>query len=158
MKERLRRFMSAEAVNSTQLAKILEIQSSGISHILSGRNKPSYDFVTKLLSEFPNLNPDWLLLGKGPMHRDEIRSKNAALHSSTISPIVTPQTTTPTTATEQSSDLSNTLPFVSPQYETEKTEPENLVAVSSEIACTKRVERIMVLYSDGSFDTYTPKK
>lgn len=75
MKERLRRFMSAEAMNSTQLANELEIQSSGISHILSGRNKPSYDFVTKLLNKFPNLNPDWLLLGKGPMHRDEIRRK-----------------------------------------------------------------------------------
>ena len=81
MKERLRRFMKAENLNSTSLAQNLNIQASGISHILSGRNKPSYDFVTKLLTNFPNLNPDWLLLGKGPMHRDEIRvktPKNAA--------------------------------------------------------------------------------
>jgi hypothetical protein len=68
--------MKHEGVNSTRLAEILGIQASGISHIMSGRNKPSYDFLQKLLQRFPQINPDWLLLDKGPMYRDEIKNKS----------------------------------------------------------------------------------
>ncbi len=74
MDEKLRRLMKHEGINSTRLAEILGIQASGISHIMSGRNKPSYDFLLKLLQRFPQINPDWLLLDKGPMYRNEIKS------------------------------------------------------------------------------------
>ncbi len=67
--------MKHEGINSTRLAEILGIQASGISHIMSGRNKPSFDFLHKLLQRFPQINPDWLLLDKGPMYRDEIKNK-----------------------------------------------------------------------------------
>lgn len=73
MDDKLRRLMKHEGINSTRLAEILGIQASGISHIMSGRNKPSYDFLLKLLQRFPQINPDWLLLDKGPMYRDEIK-------------------------------------------------------------------------------------
>jgi hypothetical protein len=76
MEEKLRRLMKHEGINSTRLAEILGIQASGISHIMSGRNKPSYDFLLKLLQRFPQINPDWLLLDKGPMYRDEIKNKS----------------------------------------------------------------------------------
>lgn len=76
MQERLKKLMRAEGLNSTRLAELLGIQASGISHIMSGRNKPSYDFLIKLLHRFPNLNPDWLLLDKGPMYREQIKTKN----------------------------------------------------------------------------------
>lgn len=67
--------MKQEGINSTRLAEILGIQASGISHIMSGRNKPSFDFLLKLLQRFPQINPDWLLLDKGPMYRDGIKNK-----------------------------------------------------------------------------------
>jgi plasmid maintenance system antidote protein VapI len=75
MEEKLKRLMKQEGINSTRLAEILGIQASGISHIMSGRNKPSFDFLLKLLQRFPQINPDWLLLDKGPMYRDEIKNK-----------------------------------------------------------------------------------
>ncbi len=74
--------MKHEGINSTRLAEILGIQASGISHIMSGRNKPSFDFLHKLLQRFPQINPDWLLLDKGPMYRDEIKNKGGQNHSS----------------------------------------------------------------------------
>lgn len=77
MKNRLRKLMKAEGLNSTRLAEILEIQASGISHIMSGRNKPSYDFIVKILSRFPSVNPEWLLLEKGPMYREQAKTKSA---------------------------------------------------------------------------------
>jgi hypothetical protein len=75
MEAKLRQLMKHEGINSTRLAEILGIQASGISHIMSGRNKPSFDFIHKLLQRFPQINPDWLLLDKGPMYRDEIKNK-----------------------------------------------------------------------------------
>jgi plasmid maintenance system antidote protein VapI len=81
MQGKLRQLMKSEGINSTRLAEILGIQASGISHIMSGRNKPSFDFLLKLLGRFPQINPDWLLLDKGPMYRDEIKQKSAAGNS-----------------------------------------------------------------------------
>ena len=43
------------------------MQRSGISHILSGRNKPSLDFVLKVIEAYPDLNESWLLKGEGEM-------------------------------------------------------------------------------------------
>lgn len=83
MEAKLRQLMKHEGVNSTRLAEILGIQASGISHIMSGRNKPSFDFLLKLLQRFPQINPDWLILDKGPMYRDEIKNKNQSPPSGT---------------------------------------------------------------------------
>ncbi len=82
MQAKLRQLMKHEGINSTRLAEMLGIQASGISHIMSGRNKPSFDFLLKLLQRFPQLNPDWLLLDKGPMYRDEIKQRPGAGNSS----------------------------------------------------------------------------
>lgn len=77
MQEKLKRLMKHEGINSTRLAEILGIQPSGISHIMSGRNNPSFDFIKRLLQRFPQINPDWLISDKGPMYRDEIKKKNS---------------------------------------------------------------------------------
>ena len=69
MREKLLKLMKSEKLSSSRLAEILEIQPSSISHILSGRNKPSFDFLVKILRRFPTLNPDWLLLDAEQMYR-----------------------------------------------------------------------------------------
>lgn len=71
MTSKLNQILESEHLTATKLAEILEIQPSGISHILRNRNKPSYDFVVKLLRRFPRINPDWLLLDSGQMYRDD---------------------------------------------------------------------------------------
>lgn len=60
--------MQSQNLTSSQFADKLGVQRSGLSHILSGRNKPSLDFVLKVLAGFPDLNPQWLLQGKGKMY------------------------------------------------------------------------------------------
>lgn len=69
MNVRLGQFMRAENLTAAKLAEILQVQASGISHLLSGRNKPNFDFIARMLRMFPNLNPDWLINGDGPMYR-----------------------------------------------------------------------------------------
>jgi transcriptional regulator with XRE-family HTH domain len=70
MKERLQQFLNSEQLTSSKLSDILGIQRSGMSHILSGRNKPSFDFIQKLLLKFPSLNAEWLITGKGNMYKE----------------------------------------------------------------------------------------
>lgn len=67
LKERIAHIMRSKNLTATQFADILQIQRSGISHFLSGRNKPSLDFFMKLKDTFPEFNLDWLILGKGPI-------------------------------------------------------------------------------------------
>jgi transcriptional regulator with XRE-family HTH domain len=75
MKERLIKFLKAENKTSAQLAEEIDVQPSGISHILSGRNKPSLDFVLKMLEKYPFLSTEWLLFGKGNMYKGESMQK-----------------------------------------------------------------------------------
>lgn len=70
MKERLLEFLRTENKSSAQLAEEISVQASGISHILSGRNNPSLDFVLKMLEKYQFLSTDWLLFGKGTMYKD----------------------------------------------------------------------------------------
>lgn len=57
----------------SQLADAINVQRSGISHFVSGRNKPSLEFILKILNYFPEVNPDWLLLGKNPVLRESVQ-------------------------------------------------------------------------------------
>jgi transcriptional regulator with XRE-family HTH domain len=70
MKERLIEFLKAENKSSAQLAEEIGVQASGISHILSGRNNPSLDFILKMLEKYRFLSTEWLLFGKGNMYMD----------------------------------------------------------------------------------------
>jgi transcriptional regulator with XRE-family HTH domain len=70
MKERLLEFLKNENKSSAQLADEIGVQASGISHILSGRNNPSLDFVLKMLEKYQFLSTDWLLFGKGSMYKE----------------------------------------------------------------------------------------
>jgi len=71
MIERVKLLMSVKNLSSAQLAVMIGVQRSGISHILSGRNKPSLDFVLKVLEAFPEISEAWLLQGKGEMLKNK---------------------------------------------------------------------------------------
>ena len=70
MKERLLEFLKQENKSSAQFADEIGVQASGISHILSGRNNPSLDFILKMLEKYKFISTDWLLFGKGSMYKE----------------------------------------------------------------------------------------
>ena len=63
--KRLKIILDYYEISATILAEKIEVQRSSISHILSGRNKPSLDFVLKVLKAFPEVELYWLLNGVG---------------------------------------------------------------------------------------------
>ena len=68
--ERLERLLKYYGMTSSGFADRVEVQRSSISHLLSGRNKPSLDFVLKVIKAFPEVNLYWLLNGKGTFPSD----------------------------------------------------------------------------------------
>ena len=74
MHERLKNWMGIEGLKSSALADSIGVNRATISHILSGRNKPSIDFLEKLLNVYPNINANWLISGIGYM-QDNMEKK-----------------------------------------------------------------------------------
>jgi len=63
--KRLQKVIDFYGESASSFAEKIGVQRSSISHILSGRNKPSLDFVLRVLSSFPDVELYWLLNGKG---------------------------------------------------------------------------------------------
>ncbi len=70
MNTRLQQFISAENLTQSQFADSLGVARAGISHVLSGRNRPGYDFFRAIALKYPRLNLEWLITGKGKMYKE----------------------------------------------------------------------------------------
>lgn len=71
LEDRLLKLLDTEQLSSSKFADVIGVQRSSVSHILTGRNKPSFDFLQKTLKAFPMLNADWLILSEGEMYEGE---------------------------------------------------------------------------------------
>lgn len=67
LNERIAEIIIYSKLSASEFADEIEVQRSNISHITSGRNKPSLDFLMKIKERFPELQWDWLILGQGEM-------------------------------------------------------------------------------------------
>ncbi len=109
---RLKKVMEYHRLTASLFADKIAVQRSSISHILSGRNKPSLDFILKVTSTFKDVDIYWLLNGKGTFPKKIIET------GTTSSPLF--------------------------------QEPE----IASTQQTEKKIQRIVVFYSDGTFDEY----
>ena len=82
--ERLQKVIDFYEESASSFAEKIGVQRSSISHILSGRNKPSLDFVMKVLHSYPEVELYWLLNGKGQFPK-----------TNQISNVTEPNTTNP---------------------------------------------------------------
>ncbi len=144
MKEKLEYLLRTGGYTATSLARLLEIQPSGLSHILSGRNKPSFDLVVKILRAFPDVNPDWLLLDSEEVYRTTAAPSFAQKKNG-----------------EDDEKLSS-LPFALPSNiatsESLSEQKNGEATIFSHVEVSgKRVEKVIVLYSDKTFDSYSAK-
>ncbi len=82
--------------SASSFAEKIGVQRSSISHILSGRNKPSLEFVLKILSTFPEVELYWLLNGKGnfPTNEKSIQTTLEIPHTSVTSEPKKPESKT----------------------------------------------------------------
>ena len=140
MKNRLAKLLESEGLSPSRLAEQLDVQPSSISHLLSGRNKPSYDFIEKLLTRFPSVNPDWLLLGMGNMYRNTSAGATEQYATSDLfSSSISSSQSLPNAGSSKQSPMS--------KQQAQPIHPKRN---------TRYIEKIVVLWSDGTFSEYSP--
>lgn len=67
MQNRINLILQTKNISAKQFAEEIGIQPSGMSHILSGRNNPSLDFIKRVITKYPEISMDWLVFGTGQM-------------------------------------------------------------------------------------------
>jgi len=88
VKDRLRMIMDSHKLNAGSFADKIGVQRSNVSHVLSGRNKPSFDFVEKLLLAFPRVSAEWLFTGRqGKKEVDDLELKSKSVSSVPENPL-----------------------------------------------------------------------
>jgi transcriptional regulator with XRE-family HTH domain len=143
MKERIQEFLIRENKTSAQLAEEIRVQPSGISHILSGRNKPSLDFILKMLEKYPFLSTEWLLFGKGSMYREP---KMGDLFAGIdLEPRKDPS--------ERDPAQQETVEAPEPPDEYESHEH-----LTSKSGLTQSITRIIWFFDDNTFEEFFPSK
>lgn len=149
--KRLSEILDYYGISAAAFSDMVAVNRSTISHLLSGRNKPSLEFVLKVLSAFPEVELYWLLNGEGhfptlPKNQDS-RASDSEVSQNTIRP------DTVKIQRKNTSPLDNT-PKEEPKHEGPKT--NNGPTYESEDGNFGAIERIVVFYQNGKFKTYTP--
>lgn len=115
---RLEKILQYYEFSAAAFADKIGVQRSSISHLLSGRNKPSLEFVLKVVQSFPEVNLYWLLKGKGSFPSSTSASENKDVQNIPKEEVIEPR----------------------PKEE------------------KKSIEKIIIFYTDGSFNSYHEKK
>lgn len=146
--QRLQQVMDYYGLNAAAFADSLEIQRSGISHLLSERNKPSLDFILKLIEKFPEVDMYWITQGKGSFPRKEethsiFPRKQPDLFSDIpeIEMTPTPSPTVATPAQEKTVQEPVTPPII-----------EEKLSVLTDTR--KKIKRIIFFYEDNHFEVF----
>jgi transcriptional regulator with XRE-family HTH domain len=151
--KRLEIILDYYSLNASSFADKIGVQRSSLSHLLSGRNKPSLDFILKILDVFPDVDLYWILNGKGTFPKSELKSDNIV---ATPTPI--PNSQIPESKIEKTADLfSEELPNQKNQVE-EKLATNFLNSQNSALQKnSSEIDRIVIFYKNGTFKTYSPE-
>lgn len=129
--KRIEKILDYYGITATAFSEEIEVNRSTISHLLSGRNKPSLDFIMKVIQHYPEVELYWLLNGKGTFPTDEERQ-------------------TEQSAASQDSDVIKADLFIASN--------QGQLGEDEKNATTKpgkgKIERIVVFFKDGSFKSY----
>jgi len=178
MTERISLILKSKNLSASQFADEIGIQRSSMSHVLSERNKPSLEFIQKILKRFPEINSDWLLFGTGQMYATVDLFSTPPVFAQEMASTAQPpekieiQQVKPEIETLFPNE-NEILPDDDPQSDiqpketgilTEKSNPEKpeLPKIQSppiqKEEPLRSIERIVIFYSDKTFTEYSPGK
>lgn len=165
MKERLLKFLSYHNISATKFADEIGVQRSSISHILSGRNKPSYDFIYKTLKHYPSVSADWLITGNGSMFKNDELNKQRKPYTLNQNDLFTDTGQVAPTHSNTNDTVNglsdNSVPDTdekSNSFPMNDTFTDNKTAASnSQIRKSDTdIEKVLIFYRDGTFTSYNP--
>lgn len=143
MNTRLKQFLAAENISQAQFADTINVVRASVSHVLAGRNNPSYDFIRAIMDNYPALNIEWLILGKGKMYKEREAGllfeepEQEAMPEMPESSL--PETEIPLQVLGTQTNITST---------TEMNTINNLIQTPVK---QRKVSKIIVLFDDGSY-------
>lgn len=153
MNTRLQQFLAAENISQSQFADAIKVVRASVSHVLSGRNNPSYEFMRAIMLSYPHLNMEWLMLGKGKMYKDA------------STPVMSPAPEPDNIPSDllfndydleepyepaQESNIATHMPAADSPAQT-STEINTLKQVTQTIVKQRNVSKIIIMFDDGTF-------
>ena len=162
--DKIKQILIDKNLTPSYFADEIGVQRSSISHILSGRNRPSFDIIQKIIRRFPELGYEWIMEEDAQSHNQSGRINYGTPRNTLQSPSVdrrenftvqptTSYTSLPTNGRNQRSEI----PPVAQQPSNASGESaQPTTAETSTISTEKKVEKILIFYMDGSFREYMP--
>jgi len=151
--KRLEIILDYYSLNASSFADKIGVQRSSLSHLLSGRNKPSLDFILKILDVFPEVDLYWVLNGKGTFPKSEFENNN---NLSTPTPV--PDIQNVEIKMEKAADLfSEAMPNKKNLIEEKQAISFSNMQNSVLPQNNPGIDRIVIFYKNGTFKTYSPE-
>ena len=73
--QRIKLIMKYFSLNRLKFSEKIGIQVTTLNHILNGRNNASLSVILNICNAYPEINPGWLLMGRGEMFSESNTSK-----------------------------------------------------------------------------------
>lgn len=133
LSDRFRYIMKLNQLSASAFADEIGVQRSSISHILSGRNKPSLEFIQKVLKRYPKVDASWLINGTTQVqsadYRPQTEDQEVESHSAESKEVQ-----------EEAEDVAR-----------KATDKEALRSTSK-----GGIKKIVVFYEDQTFEEFNP--
>ena len=170
LNSRVQKIINYSELSSSEFAVEIGVQRSNISHVLSGRNKPSLDFLMKIKDRFPEIQWEWLIEGKGAMVFSENEATSTpssySLEESKINddePIITGLFSIPsqemdenTKQEEVKSEISEPIQYNIVENTPEISENKNISETEAPAEKGNNIKKIVFFYENGKFEVFEP--
>jgi transcriptional regulator with XRE-family HTH domain len=149
--KRLEILLDYYSLNASAFADKIGVQRSSLSHLLSGRNKPSLDFILKILEVFPDVDLYWILNGKGNFPKNSDENRSGIIAEKIIS------APTPISQNQIAENLFSpaAIPVVKNPIENIKPILNENITISSS---SNEIDKIVIFYKNGTFKDYKPSE
>ena len=142
-KDRLDHILRSKNLTAKKFAELMEIQPSNVSHLLSGRNKPSLDFLIKLKEIFPEYSFDWIILGKKPITINDSNPVNSVENELKFEDAIEDRVV----------EFDN----IDDDYDEVSEIVEKSIDNQLERKNNEGVKKLIVVYNDNTFEVLTPR-
>jgi DNA-binding XRE family transcriptional regulator len=151
--KRLEIILDYYALSASGFADKVGVQRSSLSHLLSGRNKPSLDLVLKIVENFPEVDLYWILNGIGNFPKSEMQNEIISIPSTPIE-----KNTEEKIQIENQPNLFTTEPMVEKNRVDENLKNNfSNTQISDSPKIDSDIDRIVVFYKNGTFKNYSPE-
>lgn len=163
--DKIKQILLDKNLTPSYFADEIGVQRSSISHILSGRNRPSFDIIQKIIRRFPELGYEWIMEEENqqgnPLTSSSYNNRTASRPASERTDrFNSVQPSSQTFHTNQSLGIRSQRNEIPPVNISEPmladTVPVQVEPTTNPTSTDKKVERILIFYTDGSFKEYMP--